>query len=262
MDPLVSIITPLHNAEHTIQECMNSVFNQTYDNWEHIITDNLSTDNGPEIVTQQMFKDPRVSLLKFEEKPSAGLTRNVSLEAAKGQYIAFLDADDFWDPKKLELQIKFMQDNDLSFSWTSYRVMKKETQNLSTLPVRQSKGPALSGQLLSKKAVIGCLTAVYDTHKLGKVKMKDIKKRQDFVLFVELLQKSEKKGFKCAGLTDVLATYRVLDGSLSSDKKSAAKHQWNALVNHCGISKPKAAYYFITYTIRGLTDAVKMRLKG
>lgn len=253
--PLVSIITPLHNAGQTIEETMDSVATQTLSDYEHIIIDNLSADDGAKRVNARAQHDSRVRLLTQNEVAGAGPTRNVGIEAAKGQYIAFLDADDTWFPEKLEKQIGFMKKNNIAFSWTSYEVNTGHYDK----PVRATKPHASSKDLLSKKAVIGCLTTVYDSHQLGKVFMSDIKKRQDFVLFVKLLRLVEHKGLKAQGLTDILATYRLQEKSLSSDKSSAAKYQWKALTQECGLTKPQASYMFVSYAIRGILDRLKMK---
>lgn len=256
--PLVSIITPLHNSGHTITETMDSVAAQTLMEYEHIIIDNLSTDDGPEQVRARALKDPKIKLLTQNEMAGAGPTRNVGIEAAQGRYIAFLDADDTWHADKLSTQIKHMQDNDLAFSWTSYTVDNGTDGNK---PVRQTKPTASSRDLLSKKSVIGCLTTVYDTQQLGKVFMSDIKKRQDFVLFVKLLRMIEEKNLKAGGLVQVLANYRLQESSLSSDKSSAAKYQWKALTQECGLSKPEAMLMFVSYAIRGLLDRLIIKAK-
>lgn len=258
MPPLVTIVTPLHNAGPTIEGTMDSVAAQTLGDYEHLIIDNLSTDDGVERVQKRAQLDDRIQLLSQNEMSGAGPTRNVGIANAKGRYIAFLDADDTWHPDKLKKQVAHMKANDLAFSWTSYDV---DTGRPGPKPVRQTKPNATSKDLLSKRAVIGCLTAAYDTQKLGKVYMSDIKKRQDFVLFVKLLRMSERKGFKVGGLTETLATYRLQDGSLSSDKKSAAQYQWKALTQECGLSNAEALLMFFSYAVRGVADRIKLRQK-
>lgn len=257
MTPNVSIITPLYNAQATIQETMDSVAAQTRQDWEHIIINNASTDEGMDIVRAQAAKDSRIVILEQNEVPSAGLTRNAGIKAARGRYIAFLDADDTWDATKLETHIAFMEENDLAFSWTSYRV----NTGKQTMPVRKASQKASARDLLAKRAVIGCLTTIYDTQHLGKIYMTDIAKRQDFVLFVTLLREVENKGLKAGGLQTTLATYRLQTNSLSSSKSSAAKYQWKALVNYCGINKLEAVYLFLSYAWHGIKDRIGLKKK-
>ncbi len=109
-EPLISVITPMYNAQKYILETIQSVLSQTYKNWEMIIVDNKSTDNSIEIV--KSIKDERIKviLLKYNSGGPAR-PRNVGIENAKGKYIAFLDADDVWLSLKLEKQIKILEDN-------------------------------------------------------------------------------------------------------------------------------------------------------
>ena len=100
---LVSIIMPSYNTGKFIEETINSVINQTYNNWELIIVDDCSNDNTDEIV--KSIKDSRIVYLKNEKNSGAAVSRNKALKEAKGRWIAFLDSDDLWKREKLEKQI-------------------------------------------------------------------------------------------------------------------------------------------------------------
>lgn len=248
--PTVSIITPMHNAGDWITQCLNSVANQTLDDFEHIIINDRSQDNGPDIAALRADMDDRVFLID-SPMPGAGSARNAGIEKAQGRYIAFLDADDMWDANKLEIQIAQMQQRKLAFSWTSYRVWNQDSMS-SVMPVRHASTFMTRHDHLTKKYPIGCLTAVYDTAVFGKVFMKPIKKRQDFVLWSDLFKIAEEKTYPVGGITDVLATYNQRSESLSGDKSSAALAQWNALYKHCDLSFFQAASCFAQYSLRGL----------
>lgn len=105
--PLVSIIMPTYNHARFIGEGIESVLNQTYKNFELIIIDNFSEDNTEEIVAS--YKDDRIKYLKFRNNGSTGVSRNYGIRHAKGEYIAFLDSDDFWLPEKLEEQVAVLR---------------------------------------------------------------------------------------------------------------------------------------------------------
>lgn len=107
---LVSVIIPIHNNEKTIARALDSVLAQTYQNFEIIVIDDCSQDNGPQIVEEYIEKDKRISLIRNETNLKAAITRNVGINAAKGEYIAFLDGDDAYHPIKLEYDIGFLQD--------------------------------------------------------------------------------------------------------------------------------------------------------
>lgn len=115
VDGLVSIIMPSWNTDRFIAETIQSVLDQTYTNWELLIVDDCSTDNTDVVVSS--FKDDRIQYFHNKKNSGAALTRNKALREARGEWIAFLDSDDLWSPEKLEHQLKFMKENDYSFSF-------------------------------------------------------------------------------------------------------------------------------------------------
>lgn len=106
---LVSIVTPCYNAERYIADTIASVQAQTYTKWEMMVVDDCSTDNSAEVIKRLAREDSRIKYFKTD-KPSGSPTkpRNIALDKARGEYIAFLDADDLWLPQKLEEQLAFM----------------------------------------------------------------------------------------------------------------------------------------------------------
>ena len=111
---LVSIITPCYNAASVLSETIGSVRAQTYGEWEMLVVDDCSTDGSDKIAQEYARRDPRIRYLKTE-RPSGSPTvpRNLGLEAARGEYVAFLDADDLWLPEKLEEQVRFLEEGRL-----------------------------------------------------------------------------------------------------------------------------------------------------
>jgi glycosyltransferase involved in cell wall biosynthesis len=110
--PLVSVIIPCYNGEKFIAEAIESVINQTYENWELIIVDDGSTDNSKEIV-KKYLSCKRIQYIKHEENQGIPFARNTGIKASKGQYIALLDQDDLWISDKLKIQIDiFNKDED------------------------------------------------------------------------------------------------------------------------------------------------------
>ncbi|MFO8147568.1 MAG: glycosyltransferase family 2 protein, partial [Gillisia sp.] len=118
-EPLVSVIMAAFNAADYISEAIASVQNQTYKNWELFVIDDFSTDGTCSIVENIIKLEPRIQLLKNSKNEGTGAARNKGITAAKGDFIAFLDADDLWLPEKLEVQIKFMKENQLAMSFSS-----------------------------------------------------------------------------------------------------------------------------------------------
>lgn len=115
----VSIITPVYNREFFVLECIRSVQEQTFQNYEHIIVDDMSSDKTAQNVRHESEKDERIHLITLKKNSGGriGKVRNRGIKEAKGEYIAFIDSDDFWEKNKIETQIDFMRKNDLDFSY-------------------------------------------------------------------------------------------------------------------------------------------------
>jgi len=240
----VSIITPLYNAEKTIVQTIESVLAQSYKNWEMLIVNDYSSDNSKEIITKYMLVDHRIKYIELQENKGAAYARNKALEKAVGRYIAFLDADDFWKPRKLEEQIAFMQKKNIALSYTSYDVINQEGEIRKIFKAKAK----ISYIDMLKTSQIGCLTAIYDTDKLGKVYMPMIRKRQDYALWLHIL----KQIGHAEGLQNSLAVYRITKSSLSSNKFKAAQYQWKVYREFEKLSYIKALYYFLHYAYNGI----------
>lgn len=123
MDPLVSIVVPVYNAERFISETIQKgVMEQSCSNWELLLVDDCSSDNSPYIMKEFSKRDSRISLITLKKKSGGpAKPRNVGISLARGVYIALLDADDIWDKKKLEIQVKYMEENiNIGLSYTNY----------------------------------------------------------------------------------------------------------------------------------------------
>lgn len=237
---LVSIITPSYNSEPFIEDTLKSVTAQTYQNWEMLIADDCSTDRTRDIVKQWMDRDNRIRLIELEENGGAAVARNTAINQAKGKYIAFLDSDDLWTPEKLEKQIKFMQERDIAFSFTGYQLMDVDG-NLKNTVIQVPTQIDYYG--LMKNTIIGCLTVIIDISKTGHFQMPNIRTRQDFALWLSIL----RKGFIAYGLQENLAHYRLVPGSISSNKVKAAKRTWKVYREIEGHGFIPSAWYFTNY---------------
>jgi glycosyltransferase involved in cell wall biosynthesis len=100
----ISVVMPSYNAAKYIQEAINSVITQTEEDWELIIVDNNSTDGTRQII--EAYTDPRITIETVDNQGVIGLSRNVGISKAKGEFLAFLDADDAWFPDKLKIAIE------------------------------------------------------------------------------------------------------------------------------------------------------------
>ena len=215
----VSIITPMYNAEKFIGKTIDSVLAQTYENWELLI----------------MNASKNVGVVKG---------RNKLIDIADGEFIAFLDADDYWHEDKLEKQIKFMKEKDAAISCTDYTRVTENEKSINEIKVKSE----ITYTDLLKNNYMGCLTVMYDVSKVGKRYFKEREKNEDYVLWLEIIKEVKK----VYGLQENLAFYRVLDNSRSSNKFAAAKVRWDIYRKEEGLSVLKSAYYFVIYAIIAL----------
>lgn len=240
----VSVIMPTFNSLNTLEESILSVINQTYSDWELLITDDCSTDGSFEYATSMASKDNRIKVFKNSVNSGAGASRNNSIEKSKGKYIAFLDSDDLWHHEKLSKQISFMEMNSVALSYTYYQKINVEGK-LGLVIVSPDK---ISYNKLLKSNVIGCLTAVYDQSVLGKMYMPTIRKRQDMALWLKILTKTDSA--RC--LPEVLAYYREGHESLSSNKFKVLFSQWDFYRKYLKFGYFKTLYYFVFYVLNAV----------
>ena len=244
---LVSIITPCYNSERYISDTINAVLNQTYQNWEMIIIDDCSTDKSLEIIKFFSKSDNRIRYIEMNKNMGAGHARNKGIKLARGKFYAFLDSDDLWCFNKLESQIRFMIDKEITFSYTAYNFITENNQILNKYVKAKYK---INYFDLLKSNNIGCLTVIYDAEKINKnqkIYMSTIRSRQDLSLWLKIL-----KNINYAyGLDEILSTYRIRTKSISSNKIKAIYYQWKLYRNIEKFSFTKSIYFLIFYLYFG-----------
>lgn len=207
MNELVSIIMPSYNTAKFISETIDSVSAQTYPNWELIIVDDCSTDDTDAVVRPYLVND-RIRYIKNEKNSGAAVSRNRALREAKGKWVAFLDSDDLWLPEKLENQIEFMEKNDYHFSYTNYIEIDEESKTNG----KRVTGPKkITKHGMYNYCWMGCLTVMYDAETIGLIQIADIKKNNDYAMWLKVCKKSD-----CYLLDETLAKYRKRGGSISN----------------------------------------------
>ena len=235
MEDLVSIIMPSFNTAKFIEETIDSVLAQTYTNWELIIVDDCSTDNTDEVVAK--YTDSRIRYLKNEKNSGAAVSRNRALREAKGRWIAFLDSDDLWTADKLEKQIRFMEENKYSYSYTNYVEIAEDSTPLGikvTGPKRITKAGMFA------YCWPGCLTVMYDANVVGLVQIEDIKKNNDYAMWLKAICKAD-----CWLLNEDLGFYRKRAGSISRHSYTKLI-QWHYKLFHEANGYGKIASAFLT----------------
>lgn len=247
--PLVSIITPVYNAERFLSETIKSVQEQTYKNWELLLVDDCSKDNSAKIIKEFKKNDDRIKHIKLEKNSGASISRNIGIKNAKGRFIAFVDSDDLWEPEKLEIQINYMLEKNLGFTFTSYRYMKEngvKTNKVAKAPLK------INYNGLLKNTIIGCSTVVIDKDIIGEFEMPLVKRGQDTATWLKILR-NEKYGY---GIQKDLVNYRLVGDSLSSNKIKALKRTWNTYRNVEKLNIFKCSYVFCFY----IYNAIKKRI--
>ncbi|MCH4552099.1 glycosyltransferase family 2 protein [Aestuariibaculum lutulentum] len=241
MNTMVSIVTPAYNSEKYIIETIQSVLNQTYQNWEWIIVDDGSTDNTVNIVKEFISKDSRIKLFQLKSNLGPALARNKGIEEAKGDFIAFLDSDDIWKPDKLEKQIAFMKTEKCDVCFSSYDLIDEKGRLVNKRVCVLSQ---VSYKKLLKSNYIGNLTGVYNARILGKIVVPDLRKRQDWLLWLEALKRSGKDA---KGISESLAYYRVHKRGISSNKMALLKYNYLVYKKGLGFSVLKSLKYLVLF---------------
>lgn len=242
---LVSIITPVYNAERFVHETIESVLAQTYANWEMILIDDGSKDKSAEVIQKYVLRDSRIRLFSQKNGGSAS-ARNNGIRRAEGQYIALLDADDLWDNNFLESQLTLMKENDATLVYASHRRIdefSKECLGPFMVPEQVDYNSLL------KTCSISCLTGLYNTEKFGKVFLREELKslRDDYVYWLEIIKKCKV----AYGNKNVIASYRILSNSATSKKKKTIKPQFLVYYKIEKLGLVRSVYYLIHWAVNG-----------
>lgn len=251
MSRMVSVIMPNYNSEQYISDAIESVLAQTYQDWEMLIVDDCSTDRSYEIIESYARKDSRIKAYRTERHcGSPGLPRNVAVGHARGRYIAFLDSDDQWMPEKLESQLRLFESaDDAAVVFSFYEKISESGERYD----RIVKSPStVSYKQLLKGNVIGCLTGMYDSHKVGKIPLANIG-HEDYLMWLTIL----KTGFCARNTNDVQALYRVRNRSFSANKLKAAQWQWQIYRRSEELGVLFSIYNFMFYTCKALRKSLK-----
>lgn len=240
--PEVSIITPCYNSSKFLKETMDSVLNQTFTDWEWLITDDKSTDNSVEIIKN--INDARVKLTIAEKNGGAGHARNLSLETAEGRYITFLDADDFWEPNFLEEMVNFMKKENAELAYSNYARCNEQLEP-QIEDFKADKDVTFNNLL--KTCRLSLLSSMYDSQRVGKEFFPEGSKREDHVMWLNLLKRIPVG----KPLPKTMAKYRMHSTSVSRKKKNIVKDQYLVYKDFMGFSTLKSLYYTANWALNG-----------
>lgn len=250
MASLVSIIMPTFNAETTVIESINSIIAQTHTNWELLVTDDCSSDSTMDILSAFSDSDPRIKVFQNSQNSGAAVSRNKSIENAKGVFLAFLDSDDVWYPSKLKTQVAWMNKNqEVSFSFTAYELVNSNSESLNKIVDLQGDGLKFSYKdMLFKRATLGCSTVMLKREAFDDLFMPLIRTGQDYALWLKLLKQD-----RYAYLINVVLTkYRIMPNSISRNKIKKAKRQWQIYREIESLPFLSSVVFFISYAWRAI----------
>lgn len=248
---LISIIVPVYNAEKFLKDTIKTEEEQTYTKWELIFVNDCSKDKSSEIIEKTIKENNKIKLINLKQNSGAAVARNTGIDNAKGQYIAFLDADDLWNKEKLEKQIKYMKEKECAFSFTGYEFANEDgigNGKIVNVPNTISYKQAL------KNTTIWTSTVMFDVKKLGKelIQMPNVKRGQDTATWWKVLKKIDY----AYGINEILSYYRRTNESLSANKIKALKRTWNLYRNVEHLNIFYSFYNFCWYIV----NAIKRRI--
>ena len=250
-EDLVSIIVPVYNSEKFINETIETVKAQDYQNWELLLVNDCSTDNSRDEIKKYEKEDSRIRLIDLKENSGAAIARNTGMEEAKGKYIAFLDADDLWENTKLKKQIEFMQKNGYEFTFTGYEFADEKGNKIGKVVKVPEK---LNYKQALKNTTIFTSTVIFNVAKKKKklISMPNVRRGQDTATWWKVL----KTGIIAYGLQESLSMYRRSNNTLSSNKIKALKRTWDLYRNVEKLSFFTSLYNFVYYCF----NAIKRRI--
>ena len=188
--PTVSIIIPTYNRAHLVGRAIESVLNQTYQDFEIIVVDDDSTDNTQKVVNEFQKKDKRIKYIKMNVNKGSAAARNIGIKIARGDYIAFLDSDDEWLPEKLEKQIRlFFANKNLGFVSCNTIILNFSGQKKAEYKISRSHNYFLT--LLERNIICSSSSVIIKKGIIGDIGYFDenLRLAQDWEMWIRVAQK-------------------------------------------------------------------------
>ena len=242
---LISVIIPYYKKKDSILKTVNSVLNQTYQNFEIIIIYDDECENDLNLIKKIKDKDNRIFIIQNKKKMGAGNSRNIGISNSKGGFVAFIDADYLWKNDKLSKQINFMKFNNYEASHTSYSIINEYHKVIGNRVARNF----LELKDLLKSCDIGTSTVMIKKDLISNdTKFASLKTKEDFVLWLKFL----KRGTKIYGLNEVLTLWCKSSSSLSSSTIQKLIDGFRVYYRHMNFSYFKSLYYLLCLSLNFL----------
>ena len=243
----VSIILPVFNCEKYLKHTIVSVQSQVYKNWELLIVDDASTDGSLAEARRFAAHDPRIKVMSVEKNMGVGACRNMALEKATGEYIAFIDSDDLWAKEKLSRQIVFMKKLGIGLSHTAYAYMNAKGEVMER--GQNDVDECIGLKQYMKTSQIGMSTVMIDRRIISDIRFPaDRQLSEDARLWMSFMRKGEM----FYGLNQVLMLYRVRNKQLSQRKDKMALQTFKRYANEKSLSRAEQLCCFLHYAYNGV----------
>ena len=210
--PLVSIVIPTYNHAPMLQRALETVVEQTYQNWNAIVVNNFSTDNTLEVVAA--FNDPRIQCVNFQNNGVIGASRNEGIALATGKYVAFLDSDDTWFPTKLEQCVEILESGSDLVCHAEYWIDESGKSRLVAYGPSEAAthhNLIYKGNRISTSATVVRTALLKDVH--GFDVAPELNSTEDYDLWIRLAAKSDKFAF----ISEPLGEYHRHDNNVSAN---------------------------------------------
>ena len=248
---LVSIIIPYYKKRSFIDETIKSILNQSYKSFEIILVNDEISIEAQELLSKISNLDKRIFVINNERNLGAGLSRNKGIKKSNGKYIAFCDSDDLWKQNKLEKQIKFMKENNLEFSFTSYEIINNKNEKIGFREAKEN----LSFKQLRNSCDIGLSTVVIKKNIFDNEKFRfgETKTKEDFVLWLILA----KNGIPMNGIKECLMSWRKNSESLSSSNIQKIIDGYKVYRNYLQYSRIKSFFFLIILSLNFMLKNIR-----
>ena len=256
---LISIITPCLNGMPYLKQMLGSVLAQSHSDWQLIYIDDGSTDGSLEYVESVAAGDQRIMVLRTTGRTGAASARNMGLDAASGEYIAFLDGDDWWHPHKLSCQLAALKEHNAVFSCMSYQACSFDGTPIRT---QVAEGVPTKRRHLTKDLVIGCLTAMLLRAPFSQIRFNtQLPNAEDFLFWHDILTAAESAHANSIAIDQPMAFYRVHPSGKSKNKWRHMRAHWYIYRNNLGFNIPQALYLLGNYAFNGIQDRVAFEVR-
>ena len=242
--PLVSVIIPYFKKIDYIKKSINSILSQTFKDFEIILIYDDSELSDLSEIKREFNQNSKIKIIRNSNNLGAGISRNIGIENSTGKIIAFLDADDFWLPQKLEKQINFMIENKFDFTFCDY---EKKISSKKTINVKSKKNKLNYNDLINS-CDIGLSTVLLNKEIIKNELFPKLKTKEDYVAWLKIT----KENIYAYNLNESLVIWNNVENSLSSNFFQKISDGFKVYYIYEKFNILKSLYYLFKLSINSL----------